>query len=385
MRVGLDRILILSAEGEVFTVDPDGDNRVDLTNDAGPAFQHRQPVWSPTGERIAWATFDARDGSPKSAVVTSRPDGSDRTTASTSAPPFFLYWDPTGTRVAYLAPGPVELELGVVDVGAGGREATALAYGQPSFFSWRPDGGALFSHIGADELSYITLDGASTRLAEDAGIFAAPEWSQAIGAVIYAARDGTGQTLVLAEPPPGGARRELLRFEGAMRFTLNPDGTRLAYVTTAIGGSAGDGLVITFRGAGPALPGLAVLDLATGASRPISAGDVVAFIWNPGGDSLLYLLAEPRGGRPWLRWYVWDGHASLGLGTFLPTATFARDYLPFFDQYARALSLWSPDGLRFVYAGIDQEGVRGVWVQAADGAVPPILIADGEFASWSPR
>ena len=392
VQAGLNRILVLSNEGDVFTIDPDGEGRVDLTSDAEAALQHRQPVWSPTGERIAWATIDARGGTPQATVVTSRPDGGDRTSAPTAALPIFLYWDPTGSRVAYLAPTMGDLELGVVEVAAAGREATPLASGAPFYFSWRPDGGALLSHIGADELSYLTLDGASTRIAEAAAAFPAPEWSSATGAAVYAARTAEGQMLVLAEPP-GGTRRELLRFEGLIRFALNAGGDRLAYAVISLpGGESGDdderaviALRTTQQQPEQALPGLAVFDLTSGRSRQVSGGNVVAFFWSPDGDSLLYLLAEPGGGLPWLRWYVWDGDRSVRLSRFLPSPTFAQEYLPFFDQFARALSPWSPDGERFVYAGTDPRGEAGIWVQSADGAVPPIHVAEGAFASWSPR
>ena len=205
VQLGLNRILVLSEEGDVFTIDPDGEQRVELTSDAEADLQHRQPVWSPTGARVAWATFDARGGTPQSTVVTSRPDGGARTTAPTTALPILLYWDPTGSRVAYLAPTTRDLELGVVEVAAGGSEATPLASGAPFYFSWKPDGRALLSHIGADELSYLTLDGASTRIADAAAAFPAPEWSSATGAAVYAARTAGGQTLVLAEPPAGRA------------------------------------------------------------------------------------------------------------------------------------------------------------------------------------
>ena len=386
------RILVLSNEGDVFTTDPDGERRVDLTSDAEVDLQHRQPVWSPTGERIAWATIDARGDTPQTTVVTSRPNGGARTSAPTAALPIFLYWDPTGSRVAYLAPTTGDLELGVVEVAAGGSEATPLASGAPFYFAWRPDGGALLSHIGADELSYLTLDGASSRIADAAAAFPAPEWSSATGTAVYAARTGEGQMLVLVDPP-GGTRRELLRFEGLIRFALNAGGDRLAYAVLSLdGGESGDdadGSVIALgapqRQPEQARPGLAVFDVTSGRSRQVSGGNVVASFWSPDGDSLLYLLAEPSGGLPWLRWYVLDGARSVRLSRFLPSPTFAQEYLPFFDQFARALSPWSPDGERFVYAGTDPRDEPGIWVQSADGAVPPIEITEGAFASWSPR
>ena len=285
---GLNRILVLSNEGDVFTVDADGERRVDLTSDAEADLQHRQPVWSPTGERIAWATIDARGGTPQTTVVTSRPDGGARTSAPTSALPIFLYWDPTGSRVAYLAPTTGGLELGVVEVEGGGNETTPLASGAPFYFSWRPDGGALLSHIGADELSYLTLDGVSTRIADAAAAFPAPEWSSATGAAVYAARTTEGQLLVLADPP-SGTRRELLRFEGLIRFALNTGGDRLAYAVISLpGGESGDdderaviALRTTQQQPEQALPGLAVFDVTSGRSQQVSGGNASPFSGAP--------------------------------------------------------------------------------------------------------
>ncbi|MGZ8612903.1 MAG: hypothetical protein ACXWX0_11620, partial [Actinomycetota bacterium] len=63
---------------------------------------------------------------------------------------------------------------------------------------------------------------------------------------------------------------------------------------------------------------------------------------------------------------------------------FARDYLRFFEQYAQSMSLWAPDGSAFTYAGTNESGETGIWIQPAQPDVEPVLMTGGVFASWSP-
>ena len=66
---------------------------------------------------------------------------------------------------------------------------------------------------------------------------------------------------------------------------------------------------------------------------------------------------------------------------FEPTELMQRDYLRFFDQYARSQTAWSPDSSAFASAGVD--GRAGVWVQRLD-EVEPRWVTEGEMVSWRP-
>lgn len=83
-----------------------------------------------------------------------------------------------------------------------------------------------------------------------------------------------------------------------------------------------------------------------------------------------------------MQWHTWDGLESTSYRTFLPTGVFGRDYLAYFDQYARSHSFWAPDGSAFVYAGGTDLTNRGIWVQPVSEA-PPVRVALGEVATWS--
>jgi len=59
-------------------------------------------------------------------------------------------------------------------------------------------------------------------------------------------------------------------------------------------------------------------------------------------------------------------------------------YLPFWDQYARSQTVWSPDGGHFVHVGRAISGESGVWIHDASTSGKSILLAGGDIAFWSP-
>jgi len=380
------RLLVLGTDGSVFTIAPDGSDHVVLAP-AGPGRAATQPMWSPDGTRVAWVDIELRGGIPTGRVAASRADGSDRTIVEVGGTPFFLAWDPASSRVAYLH-GDVRagIALGVVDAAHGGRP-DVIARGQPLYFDWAPDGRQLLVHIGDGYLGYVSLDGQSRPLVEAGATFRAPEWRRDDGRRFYAARLAGGDALV--ERSADDVRRELARLDGLIAFASSPDGHRIAYQASTpddgpAGGSARSNIAQTQ--AAPAAPpdGLVVADLRTGATTTVVDEPVTAFFWSPAGDRLLYLVVEQTIRGLLTRWWTWDDAGTVRLDLFAPSLEYVRDYLPFFDQFARVSTPWSPDGTQFAYAGIAESGESGVWVQSADGAIPPILVADGVYAAWSP-
>ncbi len=85
----------------------------------------------------------------------------------------------------------------------------------------------------------------------------------------------------------------------------------------------------------------------------------------------------PRHG--WLR----NGNTPGDLRKVAPSRVFLRVYLPFFDQHAQSMTVWSPDSAAFAYAASNEAGEGGVWVQRLGQA--PARVADGVFVAWSPR
>jgi TolB protein len=372
-----DRLLVLNKEGNLFTIKPDGSARLDLTTDANRQHIYAQPTWSPTGERIAWAEITGATGEMTGSLVTSLADGTQRTRAEAPFPPFYLYWSPNGQQVAYLsnwvAHNERTIALRVVDVRAGGQEAHTLNVGRPFYFSWSPDSTQLLTHIGNQRVGLLALDGTETILAEESANFATPQWSSDGASLLYGIQAAGVPQLVVANPT-GEVQSVVTIFKGqtGAAFSLSPNGKQIAYTETDA--------PVGVNSYGP----LFIFDVEREEFEQITPDSVLAFFWNPAGDTLLVFTAEFNRELPWVRLAVWDGAELRTLSRFVPSNVLFNQYLPFADQYAQNLRFWSPNGNAVVYSGWGESGKDGIWVHRLDEQ-EPVRISDGVFATWSPQ
>ena len=356
---------MLAADGTLTTFAADGSDAVVLARSVPDQTLIRQPAWSPDGSRVAWVAM-AADGTSAD-VMTAAPDGTRSTDVPVGAVPFYLSWDPTSSRIGYLGNSPsVGIELGLVDVAASAY--APIDSGSPFYMSWSPTGKQLLVHVGTDRLDRLALDGSHSSLGDQPGTFTAPVWTADGRTYIYSSAGESGQRLVAYDVAT--QRREVLvRFKGAIAFVVSPDGRRVAFQI--------------FHGQTLATP-LSVVDRKTGATDRVANEYSPAFFWSPDGTKLLSLLPEVAPGRIWFRWGVWEDGSSFTTGRFVPSLVFSRDYLQFFEQYAQSMRLWAPDGSAFVYAGEEESGGSGIWIQPATPDAAPVRLADGVVASWSP-
>jgi TolB protein len=360
-----DRLLVLLDDGSIVTVEPDGGGRVALRRDEGLDVEARQPVWSPDGRSVAWVELGTAGPPLSSTLVTSRPDGSGRSEVVVDTGTFFLQWDPTSSRIAYLGNFRDAIGMGIAEPRAdGGDVATTLGVGQPFYLSWSPEGERLLIHVGSETLGTIDLEGELVPVGDRPGVFHAPVWL-ADGRFVYAAEDGDRQHLVVRD---GDLPTQLVRFRGAIEFVVSPGGDRVAY---RIDAGEGFGTV-------------AVVDLESARSRPVTDLPTSAFHWSPDGRRLL-LMTPAEGDDPTAhRWRVWDGSDTDAIGpTFLPSPTYLREYLPFFGQFAQTMTLWAPDGRSFAFPGLIDDRA-GIWVQDLDSDEPTFVLEDGSMVAWSP-
>jgi hypothetical protein len=362
------RIAVVDERGNLITFDPDGSDVAVVAEAVAGESEVRQPTWSPSGDRIAWVRLALAVGGTTS-VVTAAPDGTMTTETPTTVVPFYLSWDPTSSRIAYLGPSTASgIELGIADV-TGAGEATAFDGGSPFYLSWNPSGNQLVVHVGGERLDRLQIDGTVTPVGDSPGIFNVPVWTSDGRSLVYASTADRRQRLVAHDLERGRAE-ELVRFDGAITFVVSPDGSRVAFQVLRAPNDRGP---------------LSVLDRETGELERVAAEIVPAFFWSPDGGRLLYLLPEVTpDGSAWFRWGVWDGGSSFTTPRFFPTQVFARDYLQFFEQYAQSMTLWAPDGSAFTYAGTNESAEMGVWIQPASAETEPVLVTQGVFASWSP-
>ena len=70
------------------------------------------------------------------------------------------------------------------------------------------------------------------------------------------------------------------------------------------------------------------------------------------------------------------------LSFFQPTPEFLS-ILPYFDQYHRSATIWSPDSRNIVFTTLQGGQARNVMVVSASGGLEPRNIASGSLAFWS--
>jgi Tol biopolymer transport system component len=360
-----DRLLVLKDDGSIVTLGPDGSEVMQLAAGRGIDVETRQPVWSPDGRSVAWAELELADQGTSARLVTTAPDGSSRTEFPVETGTFFLQWDPTSSRIAYLGNFQGAIGMGVAGRSANGNPvATTLGVGQPFYLSWSPEGQQLLIHVGSETLGTLDLEGNLLPIGDAPGIFQAPVWL-ADGRMVYAARTKNRQVLVVRD---GDRAKELVTFEGSIEFVASPDGKRIAYRVDD----------------GSGLGGIDVVDVRSARSRTVTESPTSAFHWSPDGRRLLLMTMEAGEDPTTHRWRVWDGRAATRIGpTFLPSPTFWRDYVPFYGQFAQSMTLWSPDGRAFAFAGLIGERA-GIWVQHLNAEDPTFVLDGGSVVSWSP-
>ena len=364
------RLAVLDEDGHLVTMNPDGSDEIVLDEVEPGTSQVRQPTWSPDGRSVAWVHVEVTEaGALSAAVATSRGGGTRPSEARTAFVPFYLSWDPTSSRIAYLgSPSEGEIELGILEV-ADQSAGTPLDTGQPFYLSWGPDGDQLLVHVGGDRLERLDLDGSQTTVADRPGTFSVPVWTADGRTMVYAAVDADGQRLV-ARGAEAQTERSLVPYDGLIAFVVSPDGRRIAFQVLQPEHT---------------LP-LSVIDVRTGETVEITDSAIASFFWSPDGERLLYLVPDPLPDDTelWFRWGVWDGTSSFVTPRVAPSQLISVEYLQFFEQYAQSMRLWSPDSRAFAYPGMSEDGEEGIWIQSARPDRAPVLVAEGDFVAWSP-
>ena len=398
-------IAYLGTDGNVYIVGPGGENQKAVTQDASLSATsgserrlYQQPTWSPDGRRLAFLGFSGKaDTLDKSTLYTVASNGKDLVEAFTSTEyfPFYLYWTPDSQSVSFLSNGSNENELALHLAAATGGESRILGVGQPFYWAWSPSSDVLVIHTGgaiaenpAAKLAYLTLTGNSegTSIALDPAAFQAPDWSKDGERIVVAAEGKDGKGLLALTGRDGSQRETLGEFEGPVTFSLSPDGHLLAYTVQDKSQEDPAGF----------FKQLVVLDVEDPAKSSHIVRDVlVGFFWSPDSHNIAYFaptVSSPGSSKETaplpveiqLGLYLVDVRtgAITRLAVFSPTSDFI-DILPFYDQYQRSTTIWSPDSQRIVYSSGDSGGDEGIYVVQASGEGVPQRIASGTVAYWS--
>jgi Tol biopolymer transport system component len=402
----VDRIAYVDNSNNIQVVDSSGEHRIALTADAtGTDRVYLFPTWSPDSRRIAFVGVSGQSDSHEAVLYTAPAAGGNRSAVFTSATetPFYLYWAPDSQWIGFLAQGGNSMAL-MLGRGDGQVNARQLGTGSPFYWAWSPDSQRLFVHVGGSardardaHLALVQRDSttASQALKSAPASFEAPQFSPDGAKLLFAGTDGSnGDSLFLADAQ-GDNTRAIVSYQGNIAFAWSPDGKRIASIVTP----DGTGL--------PNYGPVWVSDADGGHRLKVTDDGAIAFYWSPGSDQVAFLtLAAPSQGQSRLspsrtqglsaprrqtqslvlRWQlvnVTTKNVST-LISFAPTGDFLS-VLPYFDQYARSLTFWSPDGKHFVYTQDGGKGTGSVWVADVTGKAQPNHVGDGTLAAWSWR
>ena len=389
-------IAYVGEDSNIYTIAPDGSHRQAVTHDQSATMApYNALAWSPDG-RLAFASSTDTG----SALFTSQPDGSDRTRVFAGGPnvaPFYLYWSPSGERLAFLTPSQSDRLALWIAKSQEADSAQTIAEGSPSYFSWAPDSESLLIHISvqgeSNDTRMVIFDpdqSTLTELSDEPGGFQAPAWSPTTRRFLFA-RQTSHQVneLVIAE---GDDRRVLASSRTGLAFAWSPRGDHIAY-------SIPNAMEDLLYGS------VTVIDPEGKEYRVVAQGQIVGFFWSPTGKQLAVLNLNPSGqerqGRTtrtragaapapqsadvqlaWSVVNIADG-TSVDFPSFRPTDPFLL-LIPYFDQYAQSLSLWSPDGRYLVYADMDERNRPSVRVlDTLRPQQPAQRLVEGTFAAWS--
>ena len=356
-------LVVLDAEGDAVIVEDDGTEVRHLT-DVGSTTSIFQPIWSRDGSAIAYGRFDDDTAS----VVVVDDEGQPIAEHPIPTPVIYLSWSPAGA-LAWLRN---DAARGLAFEAVGPNGETLADDGAPFYFAWSPDGAEVLVHVGSDRLYSLSFEHDPVPVGEAPGAFPAPWWTE--DGKIYLTQDATGQRLITDD---GSGPTPVARVRGSAQFGAS--GSRIAIRSFDPEGS---GFAASLQEI-PLVPPdrLTVLDTDTGTLTDVAGPRTIAFFWSPTGDRLLVLEAVGDEAGT-VRWVVWSSEGTTAYSEFFLEDSWVRDFLPFFDQYAQSVRLWSPDESAFAFPGSVAD-TEGIWVQHLD-ETEPTRIGAGTWVDWAP-
>ena len=422
-------IVAVDRSGSASIVQPNG-HATALAADTRVAFGF--PAWSPDGTRIA--VVAERDAQTAISILDARPDAVGASTKPTvvyrsaDIVPFYLSWAPDGHNVSFLATesSTDSLRIAPADGSApldGSGPGAMLRRGAPLYYDWIGSD-RLVLHVGTGPdafLGEVGLDGSSAAPAlAMPGDFRPAVVSRDQRYVAYARVADTGESSLVVAARDGSGEH-LVPVFGTAALLFDPTADRVASIGPDRPDVPNPGFLL-----GP----LRLVDAASGATRTLLDGTVVAFFWSPDGKTIAALRLEPAGGgstaaiEPFAAVQARIGgtvvaDAAVGGGRsvaaaspspapsrapafevhliFVDVATagirsqrvvrlggrFIDELLPYFDQYALSHRLWAPDGSSFLLPVVGGTGATQLVAFPVAGGDPTLSI-DAEIGFWSP-
>jgi Tol biopolymer transport system component len=308
--------------------------------------------------------------------------------------PFYLYWSPDSQSITFLTQERSGLAMRLANAKASTNRL--MAEGNPFYWVWSPAGDKLLMHVGGaraySKNAHLSIlenraeaDRVELNLAP--GRFQAPDWSSDGTHFFYIAEDERGHESIYKTNAETLEQTAVTELVGYTFMVLSPDDKHVAYLQIE-------------EDDHPPFGTAYIVDADGNNRRRLTDNLVGSIYWSPDGKRLALLtlalpgdeptakaagLAAPLPQKIIFRWLIYDVETEEVeiLTSFTPTRDFLQT-VPYFDQYHRSLTFWSPDSRYFVTTKQKSGPADGtVWVYEVTGKEEPRQIGEGTLAVWS--
>jgi len=358
-------LLVDSTDGGIIVIDIDGTTIETIEPPSGARYS--QPIWA-SPDTIVYAQVAVDDNRLEAIRL-----GADTLWSVGLATPPFYYLPAPGTDTATvlsLRNNPDQPGLLTEQI-TGQGVVEQVGDESPFYASWDPDGSGFASHIGDARLD--VTDSSTDTISTSSSGYQAPVW---LTGGLVGLRNQGGDTLLSLWTD--ASFTDVAKVRGAARFVAK--GSSIAIIT---GGDIATGGIQASAQALPTITSgvLTVIDLEQGSFTSVTSDRSPFFQWDPAGERLLYVtfVDDPA---PALVWHVWEDGEITDFEPFAPEPSWFGTVVPFFDQYAQSVSLWSRDGSAFAYPAL-VDGTPQIMLQNLTDQSPTSIIP-GTWVAWSP-
>jgi TolB protein len=399
-------IAYIGLDGNVYTIDQSGGKLTAITEDALPQSEdgsavrfYNFPTWSHSDRNLAFLGITVEESGDALAEILSSSEGETGEVIYRSEEdfPFYLYWAHDGENLGFLSQGPTGGTMAFRIANSENVDSKIVDTGQPFYWAWSPTedeaivhvGGSASANPGRAKLAFLSTkpNVVETGVNLLPSTFQAPAFSPD-GEYILLATEGAGGSSNLTLLSSTGVTSTVVTdLAGPVAFDWAPEGDYIAYVEST-------------RQTGSFLGSLSFVDLSD-PDEPVTidteADNVIAFFWSPDGEQVAYFVPavaeNPDGSQAvegeepliFLVLYIADAKdGSIREVThFVPSTSFLN-IIPYFDQYQRSSTIWSPDGNYLVVSALStQDGTPVIIIVPSAGSLSPRFLVEGTLAFWS--